>query len=213
MPDTVFIYALNCPITGRTRYVGKANNPEKRFLTHLCYTKKNRRGNWIQSLLDKGQKPLLEILDEVDVSHWPQWEVAYIQFFRDEGFDLVNGNAGGEGGIDPAPEARAKMRAARLGTKASDATRAKLSIISYNMPDEQRAKLSVTQTGKKHTPEARAKISAAGLGRKHTLEARARMSIVQKGENNPRFGKKASLETRAKMRDAQIKRRQNEKKV
>lgn len=65
---------------------------------------------------------------------------------------------------------------------------------------EARAKHSVSM--KKHYeahPESRARMSAVRKGVPvHTPEHRANLSKAYKGENNPNFGKKHSLETRAK---------------
>lgn len=120
MVETTFIYGLNDPETGECRYVGKSNNPHERLSDHFteCRDKTHRRANWLNSLAAKGLKPTLQIIDEVPFEHWKQLEVAYIEFFRERGFDLTNGTPGGE---DPpsAPmlgkihslEARAKIRA------------------------------------------------------------------------------------------------------
>lgn len=175
--NTVFIYALNCPITGRTRYVGKANNPQRRFTEHLIDKSFTHRTCWIRSLVTAGQKPILEILDEVPSEFWPQWEVAYIQFFRDEGFDLVNGNAGGEGGADPTPETRAKLSVSNLGNRKS---------VGVIRSEETRAKIGVANLGNRkafgavRSEETRAKISAGLRGHKRSEETRARMCIAQK---------------------------------
>lgn len=153
MQKTVFIYALNCPTTGRTRYIGKAANPQKRFIGHL---KKSRKAchckNWIQSLITKGLLPVLEILDEVTESEWPQWEVAYIEYFRESGFDLVNGNSGGEGGHNPSEETRRKIGISRLGKP--------LSLTA-------RKKIGAAHRGRKHSAEMRAKCRIAKGGKNH----------------------------------------------
>lgn len=176
MQKTVFIYALNCPTTGRTRYIGKAANPQERLKQHFkngqrpCY-----RVHWIQSLLEKGLQPKLEILDEVPEEHWPQWEVAYIEFFREQGFDLVNANAGGIGGHKPSEETLAKKRSYRgeihhsFGKSPTLETRAKYSIA-------RRGEKNV-MFGKTHTLAARAKISAAGLGRVAGAKERTSKSL------------------------------------
>jgi len=50
--------------------------------------------------------------------------------------------------------------------------------------------------------EAKAKISLANTGRKHTEEAKKKMSEAQKGEGNPHFGKHCSEETKRKISSA-----------
>lgn len=126
---------------------------------------------------------MILILDEVDAGLWPQWEVAYIQFFREQGFNLVNGNAGGEGGHVPTPETRFKIGAAKIGKK------------PHNF-------------GKPPSAETRAKQRAAKLGKHHSVEHCEKMSAALTGEKNPFFGRQHSAETRAKMRAAWVIRKQ-----
>lgn len=175
MPDTVFIYALNCPVTGRTRYIGKSKNPNSRLTKHLYPNRqeKNHKANWVKALVVRGIKPLLEILDEVPIAEWPMWEVAYIQFFRDAGFELTNGNDGGEGGCNPTLEVREKLRMGATGRKHTAIGRANISAghlgqIPWNLgkstPEQTRAKQRLAKLGKKRGPiseETRVKMSAA----------------------------------------------------
>lgn len=201
--DTVFIYALNDPFTGMTRYVGKAKDPVYRLRQHLetAQKEKTHKARWISLLLSEGLKPNLEILDEVPVSEWPQWEVAYIQFFREAGFDLVNGTSGGEG-VEMTSETRAKMSASSLGKPKSTEARANMCLAQAgeNNPNfgkpahnrgkhpsaETKAKQSIALTGRKHSEDHKAKISASlneeppFLGKTHSEESRAKISASQK---------------------------------
>lgn len=93
-------------------------------------------------------------------------------------------------GVPLAPERRDKLRAAILGKKASEETRAKLSAMRKGrkmgpMSEERKAKISAAHKGKPgrpHTPETRAKMSEAHLrlnkkgkpGRPQTAESRAK---------------------------------------
>lgn len=183
--STVFIYALKCPTTGEIRYVGKATNPMLRLRTHLQEAKrgKNHRAYWIRSLAIKGMQPKMEIVDEVPENEWQSWEVAYIQHFREEGFDLVNGSLGGDGnpGLKHSAEAREKIRDARLGAVASAETCAKIGAAhsgikhpnfgkpAYNRGCpaslESRRKQSLVRTGKRTSPETRKRMALAQLCR------------------------------------------------
>lgn len=131
MPKTAFIYLLKCPTTGAVRYVGKATNPKRRFEFHCAQTQKfkSHLGYWVRSVLHQNRRPVLEVIDEVPETEWPAWEVAYIDFFREQGFDLVNGTNGGEGaaGTTHSEETRAKLRVFHTGLKASPETRANMS--------------------------------------------------------------------------------------
>lgn len=173
----VFIYALKCPNTGDVRYIGKAKNVANRFRAHLNRaTEKNHRACWIRSLKAQGLKPLLEVLDEVSEEFWPQWEVAWIAFFREEGADLVNGDDGGEGGHKRivSGETRRKLSLAGKGKKRSSPmpleTRAKLAAAHTGLRSsvESRAKQSLTRTGRKASPEHCEAIGAAHRGRKQS---------------------------------------------
>lgn len=219
MSDTTFIYALCEPDTGEVRYVGKADKPEERYRNHL----KDRRGRchriyWIQSILHKGQKPVLEILDEVPAEFWPQWEVAYIQFFLEQGFNLVNSNAGGEGSLAPTPEVCAKIRNWHLGRKHSQETLSKLRkpkseahCVALRKPKTAQAclNMSLARIGKKQSEDQKNKKSLSMLGNTFNL-GREFSETWKKNLSESKRGKRHSLETREKMRIAQAKRRAEE---
>lgn len=183
---TVFIYALTEP-TGEIRYIGKSIAPARRFLAHLRDKRINHRTCWIKSLRSKGLSPLWESLDEVPEEHWKSWEAAYIQFFLEEGCDLVNRTKGGEGterGKSLSPETIAKMTGRKLSP-------------------EHKEKISAATTGERNpnygkTPSAgtREKISLGGMGRTPwnkgltgghlSLEHKEKLSVAMKGKrNNP----------------------------
>lgn len=184
-----YIYALNDPETGLCRYVGKANNPKLRFNGHMCARMKNvHKDNWIYSLKQKGLKPVMEILRKVPYEGWEVWEKAFIEEYRKWGFPLTNLVEGGEGlnnpsaetrkrmsehqlgrknhnfGRTPSLETRALLRASRLGKRASDETRKKIS--------ESKCEL-FKRFGEKHPR----------LGKKHSVETRLQMSISAKAKH------------------------------
>jgi len=115
MSDRTFIYGLCDPDTGELRYVGKADNPEKRVISHLTEAArgKNRshRGNWLRSLLAQSKSPRLVVLLNVAKTEWQFWERDLIKFFRDAGANLVNETDGGDGVLDMTGVVRAKIRA------------------------------------------------------------------------------------------------------
>jgi nicotinate phosphoribosyltransferase len=96
----VYIYGLVCPFLGNTRYIGKTkNNPEKRYKEHLAKSKlreRNRKNNWIKSLLKQGKKPGLVVLKETNEEEWRYWERYYIKKYRDSNDDLTNYLDGGD---------------------------------------------------------------------------------------------------------------------
>lgn len=197
---TVFIYALNDPTSGRTRYIGKSKKPRDRFSKHLNRSRRetNHRANWINSLRNIGQEPVLEILDEVPEVEWEFWEREWIQLYRVLGFDLVNSTEGGIGWINPSPKmkeiardtenprftgkhhtekSREKIRVANTGHEVSEEAREKIRRARLGKPSSNK--------GKRHSEETRKKISLAlaGLPRgKHSDETRAKQSAAHKGK-------------------------------
>lgn len=96
---TTFIYVLKCPLSGEVRYVGKTNNPTRRYYGHLNNSrdKNTYKRNWINSLKRSCLKPIFEIVDEVDVKEWKMKEKCYIKYYRNKGCRLVNYTDGGDG--------------------------------------------------------------------------------------------------------------------
>jgi hypothetical protein len=92
----VFIYGLYCP-DGELRYIGKANNPKKRFASHM---RESRRRtplyDWIGSLKKKGLIPTMKVLGETSVSDWPRMEKEFIFNARLSGERILNLADGGE---------------------------------------------------------------------------------------------------------------------
>jgi len=181
MNDTTFIYALNDPRTGECRYVGKADNPFKRFKKHLlgAATSSTHKNCWILGLKAMGLTPTMDILDEVPKSQWQLWESEYIKVFRMVGVRLTNLVEGGLGGGGPMSGKR--------------------------HTEETRRKQSLAKLGKRYSPEARARMSAAkkghkyGVGRAVSEETRLKQSLSHLGRPSPNRGKTLSLETREKI--------------
>lgn len=163
---TAFIYALKEPETGEIRYIGKANDPQKRFLAHLRREESNHRVCWIKKLLQAGKQPQLEIIDEIPFEYWQQLEVAYIEFFKESGCRLVNGTLGGD---------------ESLGAKASEETRRKLSEAHKRIKKspEWEEKVRLSHVGKKRSPETCSKISESKQN--ITEETRKKMRLAKLG--------------------------------
>lgn len=117
-----FIYTLS-DIRGDIRYVGKTNNEiKKRLYAHIIECKSNRtthKINWIKSLLDKGERPIIEVVEEVNNDIWQEREIYWIEQFRQWGFNLTNLTLGGDGGngYKHTKISKEKMRSSKLGTK------------------------------------------------------------------------------------------------
>lgn len=118
-----YIYTLKDPITNEIRYVGKANDPNKRILDHIKECKSSNishKISWIKSLLNINLKPIVEILDEVPSNEWEKWEQYWISQIRSWGFNLTNISKGGyDNSYKRSIESKKKMRKSKLGTKFS----------------------------------------------------------------------------------------------
>ena len=128
-----YIYALIDPITNIPRYIGKANDLNKRLKGHVnkvnCKKSKlNKKESWIKSLLNNNLKPTIEKLDYVPVNEWKFWEMFYISLFKSWGFNLTNGDNGGLGTGRLTEEIRNKIRFANTGKIQSQETRDKISL-------------------------------------------------------------------------------------
>lgn len=158
-----FIYTLSDPTTKVVRYVGKTINPHKRFTDHCRKTNdRHHRAVWISSLRHKHQKPLMEIIDEVDFDQWEYWEIYWISVFKSWGFDLVNGNDGGKGTCSI--ETREKHRINSTGKKRSP---------------ESIEKTASKNRGRKNTEECKKRISDKLKGRKIPPDALLRRAKSQ----------------------------------
>ncbi len=204
--DVTFIYVLKDPVTGEVRYVGKADKPSKRFVQHLQLHPRHKdyRARWIRSLLKRGLKPQLEVVDEVPVEYWQALEAAYVAFYKELGFRLVNSTPGGDGGAGEdhpsfgrkwtalerarhraalTPEVRAKLSAARFGKPMPPESIAKTAAANRGRqrPLSVRNAVSRAQRGKAKSPETREKLRLALLGRKLSVEMRAKLSVAHLG--------------------------------
>jgi hypothetical protein len=124
--NTTYIYALCDPITFEVRYVGKANNPYKRFYGHrghLMDKKQNHKVYWIALLRRKGLKPIMQILEQCDKNAWQERERSWISFYKNVcKNDLTNGTEGGDGATGPR-----KLYKQKLPFRHSQATKLKMS--------------------------------------------------------------------------------------
>ena len=101
--DFTYIYALVDPITTEIRYVGKADQPQRRLrYKHLSKSELNvdtPKSRWIKGLLANKKFPKLKILEKVRKEIWQDREVYWIAYYKGKGADLTNSTDGGEGRI------------------------------------------------------------------------------------------------------------------
>lgn len=148
MNDTVFIYALNDPTTGRCRYVGKSVAPKDRLRGHIRRLGEGRshKNNWVKKLRARGLKPVLEILDEVPQTEWQFWEREYIRVFRAIGIDLLNVSDGGESPPPITEELREKLRRKVFTAEHRANISAAKQGCSRTISDDTKNKMSATAT-------------------------------------------------------------------
>ncbi len=98
----VYIYYLSDPETNEIRYIGQTVKLLKyRLSSHIYDSKRirNHRTNWIRSIVNKGLKPNIVLIEEVNKSSYIEREKYWIEYYKNLGFNLVNGTIGGEGSL------------------------------------------------------------------------------------------------------------------
>jgi hypothetical protein len=93
-----YIYALCDPKTKEVRYVGKADNPNCRYVQHLSDNGRTWKANWVKKLKLNGLRPSLKILEEVHEDEWELKERDWIAHYRRLGARLTNLTDGGTTG-------------------------------------------------------------------------------------------------------------------
>jgi hypothetical protein len=188
------VYGLCEPDTGLLRYIGKTANGMRRIRLHFSPSKlkrdgRTRKANWIRSLLAKGLKPKVVILEEFESeSPLNEQEIFYISYFRFLGCDLTNLTVGGDGakGYCPPPELRAYLSecAKRQHVENPD-LKFRLGKLAKKRWEDLAYRHRMTEISKsqKHSEETKRRIGDAGRGRIISLEQRKRISEARKGRN------------------------------
>lgn len=96
----IYIYTLE-DSNGNIRYIGKSKNIKRRLREHVKnYNKSNTyKNNWIKSLINRGDYPVISVLDEVEYEDSSFFEMYWISQLESWGFNLTNLTIGGEGTI------------------------------------------------------------------------------------------------------------------
>ena len=159
-------------MTSQIRYVGKSNKPKKRYSAHIKAAEngvKNYVYSWIKSLLKKGRKPILIILQHyVPLKLWRSAEQFWVQYYKDRGYKLTNLRPAGIG-VEFTEETRKKMSAS-----ASIAQKKK-----WENP-EIRKKMIESQKGRIVSEETKRKIGDGNRGRVYSEDRKQIMSEIGK---------------------------------
>lgn len=129
MVKETYIYKISDEF-GNVRYIGKSNNPRRRLYQHINDKSNKHKFNWLNSIIKRGSKPIIEVIEKVSVDIWQEREIYWISKFKEDGFDLINMTIGGDGGNGHkhTKKSKKKMRHAKLGATLSDEHKEKISI-------------------------------------------------------------------------------------
>lgn len=175
MERTYSIYSLNEPNSEIVRYIGLSYNPNKRYSQHLnerdlCYRK-----NWIISLKNNNELPLLNIIEiNLTKEEAIEKEIHYIKFFKSVGARLTNSTIGGEAPMankKHTEETKVKMSEQRKGEKNA--------FYGKKMSKETKEKLSLIHKGK----------PSWNKNKKLTIEHKLKLSLAKKDKHPSNYGK------------------------
>lgn len=186
MERIVYIYQLIDPTTMQVRYIGKTvTKLSDRLKVHLHQSKKAKRHTykeaWIKGLMNRGLKPVIELIEECNSFNWVEREKYWIGYARQNDWPITNLSEGGDGfhGVRHTESwkrnlsERMKGNKLGVGKKWSDEQRAKMHRVAWNKgnrggkhSDETKAKMSASKTGqtwlgKKWSEEAKLKFKEA----------------------------------------------------
>lgn len=197
------IYVITNLASGKP-YIGSAVNLRARNAGHVWHLRKgSHRNKHLQSAFNKYGAELFSFRPLL------YCEPSHLLFYEQRAIDAAL-KAGPIYNINP-------TAGSRLGRKASDETKARMSValkghrgpVGHIKSPETREKLRLANLGKTHSPETRAKLSAAGKGRKQRPEtivkrAKSLTGIVKSQEAKQKIslalqGHPTSVETRAKI--------------
>lgn len=171
-PDGMtFVYGLHDPVTDRPRYLGKSDNPWRRYANHLCCKGNTHKCKWVGNLIRNGRVPRLVVYAQVREEACHEAERLLIEGFRQMGYPITNATDGGEG---------------TPGHKQSDTTKCRIGDANRGRkygppPEDRRQKNSEWHKGKLKSAETRQRMSEAQRGRAVTEEAKHRQSESRKG--------------------------------
>jgi len=171
------IYGLVDPRTSLVRYIGQSSSGMRRPKHHRnasqLRTKPGHRSSWIKALQRLELDYEIVVLEALESAELlNDAERWWISIGRAFGWDLTNATDGGDG---------------TRGLKFSDEHRAKISIANTGKKHtlEQRALIVASLTGRPCSTATRLKIGANWLGRKHSEASLAKMRLAHAGQTVP----------------------------
>ena len=175
----VYIYTLSDPITNMVKYVGKTFRVNRRLNDHLKCNGNSKKDTWIKSILNMGNKPILEIIEVTNDIDCNSLEIYWISQFKTWGFDLKNMTNGGDGSYGLKPW----NKGLKGVFKHSENTKLKMSL-------DRKGKFSGENNpmyGKKLTPETIIKQNDKKIGSKRSKEQIDKISGLNSHNNKPLY--------------------------
>lgn len=172
----IYIYALIDPFTKEIRYIGKSIRPKDRLTNQCNEHSKTWRSNWIQSVLKRGKRPQISILQSLENNEdWQEAEKEWIKKGKEMGWKLTNGTDGGDGLVNPSEEVRQKIIKTWTGRKHSEETKRLIGEKSKGRKHSEESKkhMSKLMKGRKITWGNKLKIANSKLNDKQIDEIRA----------------------------------------
>lgn len=165
------IYKLLDPRTNEIRYIGRTKHtPSKRLYEHctLRNLKSNTHKNhWIKQLISLNLRPLIEIIEYVDVTQVFVREIYWIQFYKTNGYNLTNTSDGGDGSFGYKMNDESIQKS--LNSRRINGT--------LKRSDECKRRISLAQKGKKHPKEQTEYV--ANLIRKKIYQCDLKHNIIK----------------------------------
>lgn len=205
--DTCVVYVLKASDRPEARYVGQTSQtPAVRLKQHLreasIVQKKDKRANWIRSVLARGASIVMEVIEPQAV--WCDTEVALIARLKAAGADLVNGTAGGEGVPQLSQECRDKIAAAHRGRDRSQHSAAISAGGRRRFQDPaERSRVSMLTREAMKRPDVAAKMKAAAAVRWTEAERAAQSARLTAYSLSP-VVRQSMARRMAKMTDGQV---------
>lgn len=205
------IYALIDPRNGNVRYVGRADDPQRRLQEHIRAGRtfaRRHAARWITGLISRGLLPIMKVLEVCSLDLWQERERYWIAHYKRE--KLTNMTDGGYGATKRivAAETRAKL-SAHMATRilSADAQARceagwRKSIEARRGNTEYRAKLSASLKGRKLTPEQRERHLIALRNRRPlSPESCAKLAATRRRQwKDPEYRSKMLMAKKSKKR-------------
>ena len=196
MGTTSGIYMIVNKINEK-RYVGSAENFNKRWEHHLSLFRTGKHTKFFQNAFNKygGENFVFIIIEEVEdliqlVPREQTWLDFYKSYLPENGYN-ISPTAGSSLGRKLSEETKQKISSSKKGKHHTEETKKKIGLAKKgkNHP----------MWGKHHSEEAKRKIGLVHKGVKRSEETKRKMSLSQKGKPSNRKGAKLSEETKRKL--------------